>query len=89
MNYVHCSLNILNSNINIFLRINIIWGLEKIIVLNDEKCVPRKGFGCVCDAMHTIYLSLCIQTADPNPYIMYVFAYYYRYSISIYYPVIR
>ena len=32
-------------------------------------CVRPKGFGsAVCETIYTIYLSLCTQTADPNPF---------------------
>ena len=33
------------------------------------QCVPRKGFGSAdCEALYTIYLFLCTQKADPNPF---------------------
>ena len=44
---------------------NITYGDDTIIV----PAVPRKGFGSVdCDTIYTIYLSLCTQSADPNPF---------------------
>ena len=40
-----------------------------IIIYPYVQCVPRKGFGSAdCDTKFTIYLPLCTQSADPNPF---------------------
>ena len=37
---------------------------------NHIHCVPRKGFGSdICETIFIFFLSLCAQTADPNPFL--------------------